>query len=592
MSESSLSVIDYENNEQESSFLRSYVVDNNEHNALAKDNQKSALNYVTALSSSLTDAWKLFLANPQFQSNFNRYIKNGDVISTHGLSYFLTSIIRDVGYDKLNQFTKLCFLIIQIGLLDLNSFRHLDSEEALYVNSLGNILESSDMSFLYDCYLNLIPLVLKPFLETFPFENFLTVSKDIGLKISDFSSLDLELRSYNENQELLKDLILSDLKSLSINDSKLSNVGIFNLLNKTVDYKGNVVKVYFADQGNVELDLENYSEKLSDLTLERIRSDKLKGYIRSTNANLLFLPHNFANVSQEERLSMKYLSHLSKILGNDSDDESIRFFCHRNVLTNIIIAINSRDEKGINFRVFRTKSGIFLQPIEETRRSDDYMFNPAVRAGFGFENFLSAEGELKNSYTYLMNKFNIGSKEFYVQSEIDSCSSDLESFFELKTISQNGYYDKKQMAEKCLRAWAQNFFIPNDPTTILGVRSNKHSLIQAEAYSQSELLSLWNLYYAEDRSHLRSHDDIIDGTLSYLSSIFDFIKRSMSQRPLENDTKMFMKHLNVKFRSSDQSIHTSSFFSHLYDLTDKYDVNRADLFVIQALEALYNEHDF
>lgn len=43
MSESSLSVIDYENNEQESSFLRSYVVDNNEHNALAKDNQKSAL---------------------------------------------------------------------------------------------------------------------------------------------------------------------------------------------------------------------------------------------------------------------------------------------------------------------------------------------------------------------------------------------------------------------------------------------------------------------------------------------------------------------------------------------------------------------
>lgn len=60
MSESSLSVIDYENNEQESSFLRSYVVDNNEHNALAKDNQKSALNYVTALSSPLTDAWKLF----------------------------------------------------------------------------------------------------------------------------------------------------------------------------------------------------------------------------------------------------------------------------------------------------------------------------------------------------------------------------------------------------------------------------------------------------------------------------------------------------------------------------------------------------
>ncbi|CAI8495116.1 unnamed protein product [Hanseniaspora opuntiae] len=243
---------------------------------------------------------------------------------------------------------------------------------------------------------------------------------------------------------------------------------------------------------------------------------------------------------------MKYLSHLSKILGNDSDDESIRFFCHRNVLTNIIIAINSRDEKGLNFRVFRTKSGIFLQPIEETRRSDDYITNPAVRAGFGFENFLSAEGELKNSYTYIMNKFNIGSKEFYVQSEIDSCSSDLQSFFELKTISQNGYSDKKQMAEKCLRAWAQNFFIPNDPTTILGVRSKKHSLIQAEAYNQSELLSLWNLYYAEDRSHLRSHDDIIDGTLSYLSSIFDFIKRSMTQRPLENDTKMFMKHLNVK----------------------------------------------
>ncbi|CAI8495112.1 unnamed protein product [Hanseniaspora opuntiae] len=289
MSESSLSVIDYENNEQESSFLRSYVVDNNEHNALAKDNQKSALNYVTALSSPLTDAWKLFLANPQFQSNFTRYIKNGDVISTHGLSYFLTSIIRDVGYDKLNQFTKLCFLIIQIGLLDLNSFRHLDSEEALYVNSLGNILESSNMSFLYDCYLNLIPLVLKPFLEAFPFEKFLTVSKDIGLKINDFSSLDLELRSYNENQELLKDLILSDLKSLSINDSKLSNVGIFNVLNKTVDNKGNVVKVYFANQGNVEWNLENYSEKLSDLTLERIRLDKLKGYIRSTNANLLHL---------------------------------------------------------------------------------------------------------------------------------------------------------------------------------------------------------------------------------------------------------------------------------------------------------------
>lgn len=478
MSESSLSVIDYENNEQESSFLRSYVVDNNEHNALAKDNQKSALNYVTALSSPLTDAWKLFLANPQFQSNFTRYIKNGDVISTHGLSYFLTSIIRDVGYDNLNQFTKLCFLIIQIGLLDLNSFRHLDSEEALYVNSLGNILESSNMSFLYDCYLNLIPLVLKPFLETFPFEKFLTVSKDIGLKINDFSSLDLELRSYNENQELLKDLILSDLKSLSINDSKLSNVGIFNVLNKTVDNKGNVIKVYFANQGNVEWNLEIYSEKLSDLTLERIRLDKLKGYIRSTNANLLFLPYNFANVSQEERLSMKYLSHLSKILGNDSDDESIRFFCHRNVLTNIIIAINSRDEKGLNFRVFRTKSGIFLQPIEETRRSDDYITNPAVRAGFGFENFLSAEGELKNSYTYIMNKFNIGSKEFYVQSEIDSCSSDLQSFFELKTISQNGYSDKKQMAEKCLRAWAQNFFIPNDPTTILGVRSKKHSLIK------------------------------------------------------------------------------------------------------------------
>lgn len=592
MSESSLSVIDYENNEQEFSFLRSYLVDSNEHNVLAKDNQKSALNYVTALSSPLTDAWKLFLRNSQFQSNFTRYIKSGDVISTHGLSYFLTSIIRDVGYDKLNQYTKLCFLVIQIGLLDLNSFGHLSTEEALYVNSLNNILDSSDMSFLYDCYLNLIPLVLKPFLEAFAFEKFLTVSKDIGLKINDFSSLDLELRSHNENQEFLKDLIISDLKSLSINDSKLSNVGIFNILHKTVDNKGNVVDVYFADQGFVECDLDNLSQKVSDLTLGHIKLDKLKGYIRSTNANLLRLPSNFANVSQEERLSMKYLSHLSKILGNDSHDESIRFFCHRNVLTNIIIAINSRAEKGVNFRAFRTTSGIFLQPMEETRRSDDYITNPAVRAGFGFENFLSAEGELDNSYTYLMNKFNIGSKEFYVQSEIDSCSSDLKTFFELKTISQNGYSDKKQMAEKCLRAWAQNFFIPNDPTTIIGVRSKKHSLIQAEAYSQSELLRLWNLYYAEDRSHLRSHDDIIDGTLSYLSNIFDFIKRSMTQRPLENDTKMLMKHFNVKYRTIDQSIHTSTFFSHLYDLTDKNDVNRADLFVRQALEALYTEHDF
>lgn len=592
MSESSLSVIDYEINEQESIFLRSYLVDSNEHNALAKDNQKSALNYVTALSSSLTDAWKLFLNNPQFQTNFTKYIKEVDVISTHGLSYFLSSIIRDVGYDKLNQYTKLCFLVIQIGLLDLNSFSHLDSEKALYVNSLSNILDSSDVSFLYDCYLNLIPLVLKPFLEAFPFEKFLNVSKDIDLKINDFCLLDLELRSYQENQVLLKDLIVSDLKNLSLNDSKLSNVGIFSILNKSVDSKGNVVEVYFGDQAAAERDLGIFSETLSDVTLERIKLDKLKGYIRSTNANLLQLPNDFANVSQEERLSMKYLSHLSKVLGNDVDDESNRFFCHRNVLTNIIISINSRDSKGVNFRAFKTMSGIFLQPIEEPRRSDDYITNPAVRAGFGFENFLCAEGELENSYTYLMNKFNIGNKKFYVQSEIDSCSSNFKSFFELKTISQNGYSDKKQMAEKCLRAWAQNFFIPNDPTTILGLRSNRHSLTQAEAYSQSELLRIWNLYYAEDRGHLRSHEVIIDSTLSYLTCIFDYIKRSMTQRSLENDTKVFLKHFNVKYRTCDESIHTSCFFSHLYDLTAKNDVNSADLFVRQALEALYSEHVF
>ncbi|KAL6930262.1 hypothetical protein ACO0R3_003367 [Hanseniaspora guilliermondii] len=593
MSESSLSVIDYEDNNQQYNFLKSYIVDSNEQNAISKDDHKiTAMNYVTTLSSPLTDAWKLFLANPQFQNNFNRYIKSVDVISSYGLSYFLTSIIRDVGYNKLNQYTKICLLVIQIGLLDLNSFDHLNSEEVLFVNSLSNILDSSDLSFLYDCYLNLTPLVLKPFLEAFPFQKFLTVSNDIDLKINNFSLLDLELRSYNENQELLKDLILSDLKNLTMNDAKLSNVEILNVLNKSVNIKGNVVDVYFGHQDTVEADLDNFSEKLSAEVLESIRQNKLVNHIRSVNANLLKLPSNFANVSQEERLSMKYLSHLSKTLGNESDDKSNRFFCHRNVLTNIIISINKRDTKGVNFRAFRTSSGIFLQPIEEPRRSDDYKTNPAVRAGFGFENFLSAEGELKNSYTYLMNKFKLGNKEFYVQSEIDSCSSDLKSFYELKTISQNGFLDANQMAEKCLRAWAQNFFIPNQPTTILGLRSKNHILSRVYEYTQSELLNEWNLYFAEDRSHLRSHSDVIEFNLSALSSIFDYIKTGMTSRALEKDTKTFMKHFNVKYRASDQSIHTSCFFSHLYDLAVKDDVNRATLFVRQALEALYNEHDY
>ena len=593
MSESSLSVISFEFEDETVKFLKHYLTDEKDKNDFSvKNNQNlSPMNYITSLASSITNAWSIFLSNPQFKHDFKTYIKDENVIAANGISYFLSALIKDTGYSHMNQYVKLCFLTIQIDLLDFDEFAHIDSADLLYVDSLSALLNSDDKQFLYDCYLNLIPIVLKPLLDAFPFKVFLTYSKELAPNFTDFSSLDIELRSYKKNHELLNTLIVSDLKKLTINDCSLKNMTICNVLNKQVDKNGDVTKVYWGHSDTVYSDLAIYSEKLSNNVLKEIQENKLTKNIRKVSANLLYLPNDFANVSQQERLSMKYLSHLAKSLNMPSDDESSRIFCHRNVLTNIIIAINNKSNKGVNFRVYKTNFGIFLQPMEELKRSDDYKTNPAVRAGFGFENFLSDGGDLNNSYTYLMNSFTLGNKDFYVQSEIDSCSPDCESFYELKTIAQKGYVSGEQWPSKCLRSWAQNFFIPNNPTTLLGVRSKSFDLTQVLQFTQSELLDTWNRYYGEDKGHLRSHKAINEFTLDSLSRVFDYIKVSVSLRSLKNNNCVLLKNFNVKYKNIDESVHPSCFFSHEYDLTAKNDISKGDLFVRQALEALYNDHE-
>ncbi|XBW34513.1 hypothetical protein QEN19_000060 [Hanseniaspora menglaensis] len=525
----------------------------------------------TALINNFKDLLDTDYLNKEYKS-MNKNFKNGDYDMINFFSVMSTSVPS--GFN--NQLTRLTLLIIQLDLIEAENFDEIkiDSAASVYVDEICSIFETTDKKFLFAVYSILKPMILKTFADKYHFFLFF-MDKFISFKDL-CEKMDSSLSSgYDVHYDIEK-----KLSKLSFHDNNVNNLKTAGYVGKCWGgkeysynwrYSDDSLEVLGSDCAKFPKHIENYIfENFSFFTDHTISMPyKLQHSLNQVSAG-------FQQISQSERLSLNSLSlfasqYLIKNKSNELQNEDQIFFGHRGVMTKLIMLINDKEASTTTFRAYKYKDMIFFQPIEKVI---NYNSNSSNAPGFSFEYIMTNDAgnsEDDNSFHYLFNSFEINGLKFVIQAEIDVAAvKDKEKLipFELKTISASNYNNIFTRNRLFMKSWAQNYFLGENSATLVGVRSNKNTLKEASLHTQDNLLHSWKKTITSNKASILSDFEIKHQTNKVLAHIFQYVKFKMSNKNI-SDTQILMYEFAVSKDVTKDSVHTSDFFSKVFDLSNE-----------------------